>query len=274
MEKLRVALEKAKMARQEGPVIGPGAEPPRKGWVSPEYKVSRLADVDMAKAIANRCVALLPDSPEMDNYKILRTKILQIAEQNGWNTVMVTSPQPGEGKTTTAINLALAFAREYRHTVLLVDCDLRRQMVHRLMGFTSDLGLADFLIDGVPFEKIVVWPGIEKLTVISGGKQVAHSAELLGSGLMKSLVEELKGRYHDRYIIFDLPPVLGGADSVVFAPLVDAFIMVVEEGRTSMKDITGSLAQLPRDKFLGFVLNRQKNLKKTSYYYRYGKNGH
>jgi non-specific protein-tyrosine kinase len=181
---------------------------------------------------------------------------------------MVTSALPGEGKTLTTINLALSFAKEFNQTVLLVDCDLRRQNVHKYLGIQSSKGLGLYLMNGTPLKDLIIWPGVDKLTVISGGRSMPESTELLGSPKMKALVSEMKGRYPDRMILFDVPPLLCEADAMGFAPLVDGILLVVESRRTSLQDIQKALDLLPREKFLGFVLNRQKALHKDYYYYR------
>ena len=172
----------------------------------------------------------------------------------------------GEGKTLTSINLAAAFAKEFDQTVLLVDCDLRRQNIHKYLNYRYNKGIADYLINGCPFKDLIVWPNIEKLTVISGGRTIANSAELLSSPKMKSLVQEIKHRYDNRYVIFDLPPILSNADAIAFAPLVDCILMVVEEGRTSIKDVKKSLEMIPNEKFMGYVLNRRKAPIRGYYY--------
>ena len=181
---------------------------------------------------------------------------------------MITSTKPGEGKTLTAVNLALTFSKEYNQTVLLVDCDLRKQSIHKVLGVETGTGLIDYLMDVKPLADCIVWPGIEKLTLISGGLPVEQSAELLGSPRMKSLIIEMKSRYDDRHLIFDAPPILSGADTLTLAPLMDGIIIVVEEGRTSMRDLQKAIEQIPVEKFLGFVMNRQKIVKNNYQYYR------
>jgi non-specific protein-tyrosine kinase len=171
---------------------------------------------------------------------------------------MITSAMPGEGKTLTAINLAFVFAREFNQTVLLVDSDLRQQKIHRCLGLPNGAGLADYLLDDRPLKDLIVWPGVERLTVISGGRTIRESTELIGSPKMKDLVAEMKSRYDDRYVFFDVPPLLSGADALAFAPFVSAILMVVQAGRTSIQHVQKALDLLPKDKFLGFVLNRQK----------------
>jgi len=286
--KLKKSIEKAKQQRQEAirksaeqvppaektetPVTGTTEVPvtEKEGvcreWASPVYCESKAVELDLEKLARNRCVCLFPDAPEAEFYKVLRTNIQQRARQNKWNTIMITSVQAREGKTLTAINLAITFAKEFDQTVLLVDCDLRRQSIHRYLNFSSDKGIVDYLLNGDSLKDLIVWPNIEKLTLISGGKTMGNSVELMGSPKMKALVREIKHRYEDRFVIFDTPPILGWADAITFAPLVDGILMVVEEGRTSIQDITKAIEMLPAEKFLGFVLNRRK-LPLQKYYY-------
>jgi non-specific protein-tyrosine kinase len=105
------------------------------------------------------------------------------------------------------------------------------------------------------------------LTLISGGRTIHDSTELLGSEKMKTLVKELKTRYKERYVLFDVAPVLQGADALALAPYVDAIVMVVEQGRTSMRHVNQALEVLPQEKFLGFVMNRQKDNQSQKYQY-------
>lgn len=121
----------------------------------------------------------------------------------------------------------------------------------------------------MPLKELIIWPKIDKLTLISGGRTISESAELLGSQRMKDLVAEMKTRYGDRYVIFDVPPLLSGADALAFSPLVDGIVMVVEEGRTPIKEVEKALELIPKEKFLGFVLNKASINKKGYYgYYR------
>ena len=227
------------------------------GWLSPRYATSHPVQLDWDAVTRNHCVGLLPDTHEAEYYKLLRIQIRQHMAERKWKTVMITSVAPGEGKTVTAINLAAMMAREYTQTILLVDTDLRNQAIRRYLGYDYDKGLADYLLDDCPLQRIIVWPGIEKLTLISGGRTVNNSAETLNSPRMLALVREMKQRYGDRYIFFDLPPMLGNSDALSFAPLVDAILLVVAAGRTPMPEVRKALALLPREKILGLVLNRR-----------------
>ncbi len=244
------------MQVEEGGGAPRGTVVDRQGWLSPEYQMSRRVSLDAATLYANHCIAYAGEAPEAEAYRLLRTRIMQKSGSSCGSTIMVTSAVPGEGKTLTSVNLALTFARQFHSTVLLVDCDLKRQCVHELLGYEADCGVADYLTVGAALSELIVWPGIEKLTVISGGKGLSDSSELLGSLAMKGLVHELRTRYPDRMVIFDLPPVLTGADALSFAPLVDHIVVVVEAERTSGKDLQEAMGLLPREKLLGVVLNR------------------
>lgn len=224
------------------------------------YFLSRKVSVDKKVFKEKRFVSALPETSESDAYKILRTQIQQRTKEKGWNTIMVTSPQHGAGKTLTAVNLAISMSQEFHQTVMLVDCDLRKQNIHKLLGYASDRGIADHLLENISLAELIAWPGINKLTIISGGKTIEGSTELLGSSKMEQLVAEMKNRYQNRYIIFDVPSLLQGADAIAFLPYVDSVLLVVESGKTSMTDSKTALELIPPEKLLGFVLNRHADV--------------
>lgn len=241
------------------------------GWVSPNYHLSRTVQLNPLIMEKNRCVAMFSDKPEIDSYKVLRQQILRSTEDLGGNAIMVTSTLSGEGKTLTAINLAFTFAREFEQTVLLVDCDLKRQNIHEVLGYASDKGLVNYIHNECAITDLIVWPSIEKLTIISGGKTIDESSEVLGSPLMKELVTDMKNRYPERYVIFDVPPVLAGADAMIFANLMDHIVVVVEADKTSMSDLKMALDLLPKDKVRGLILNNQQTpaTQVSNYYSNY-----
>jgi len=268
--KIRKALEKAKQAQEQGRSLTQEymERAARTGeWTPPVYSESRYVKLDPEKMADSRCIAMFPDSPYLDAFKVLRTRINKLIDDRRCKALMVTSVLPGEGKTLTSINLALTYAKEFDQTVLLVDCDLHRQDVHKYMGIESGKGLVDYLVHETPIKDLIIWPGIEKMTLISGGDIVKESTELLESTRMKGLVEEMKNRYPDRFIIFDVPPLLAGADAIAFSALVDKIIMVVEYGKTSTNDVKRALEMIPAEKFLGFVLNRDSRPRDINIYY-------
>lgn len=226
-------------------------------WSAPVYGQSSRVRIDYQRAAD--CHLILTDNmagDKLNSIKILRTRLLNLAREKGWRTILITSTHPGEGKTVTAINLAFALAREHQQTVVLVDGDLRNPCIADYLGFSVQHGLADYFQKEVSLNEIMVWPGVEKLVIVPGGRPIADSAELIGSPEMQELVREMKDRYQDRYILFDFPPLLNVADTLAFLPHVDCVLMVVESGRTSPAEILQAKSWIPEEKLLGFVLNK------------------
>jgi non-specific protein-tyrosine kinase len=240
----------------------------KKGWVSPTYFKSRAIQLNPLTLEKNRCIAPSSERPEVIPYKILRHQLTRAVDELGGNTIMVTSALPGEGKTLTAINLAFIFARKFEHTVLLVDCDLKKQDIHQVLGYESDNGLVNYLLNECAMTDLIAWPTCrEKLTIVSGGKIIDESSAVLGSPWMQELFTDIKGRYPERILIFDLPPVLAAADAMIFAKLVDHIVVVVEADKTSMVDLKAALELLPREKIRGLILNRMHSSVKSEYPY-------
>lgn len=231
----------------------------RAGWILPVYTSTRCLRPDSAKAKQNHFLA--PDSrgEVQKQYDFIRSRIRQRIGDSAGKTIMVTSPLSGEGKTITAVNLALTLARDYEHTVLLVDADLKGQRIHEVVGYESAAGLADYLHDDRPLHELMVCPGVEKLTIISGGGSLLESSELLRSSRMGRLVTEMRDRYSDRYVLFDVPPVLTGTDAVSLASSVDYIIVTVRAGVSTLPDLQTALDMLPQDKIIGVILNGVDN---------------
>jgi capsular exopolysaccharide synthesis family protein len=193
-----------------------------------------------------------------DSYKILCTQVLHRLRENDWNALAVTSPAGREGKTLTAINLAISLSREVDCTVLLVDADLRAPGIHRCFGLPAGPGLGDYLGTGVALAEVLVHPGIDRLVLLPGGTPLANSSEMLGSQKMMNLVQELKSRYPSRIVVFDLPPVLSAADALAFSPYVDAAILVVEEGSSDREQVQRAAEMLGTTRLMGTVLNKSR----------------
>ncbi len=225
-------------------------------YPSPVYCNSKSVSVSVPEMLEKKYVCISPEARELEYYKILRTQVQQNTRLNGCRTIMITSVCPGAGATLTAINLAITMARDFHEKILLVDANLKKQQIHYALGYESEQGIADHLVADVPLGDLIVWPGIGKLTVLSGGRPVEASAELLGSPKMLGMIQEMKKRYDDRYILFDAPPLLDRADSINLAPMVDCILITVDSGRTGMRDVRKALSMVPREKVLGFVMNR------------------
>ncbi len=252
MSHIERALQKATEQRAKE---GSPQAPEREAVVNPTYTTTRSLQVDEALLLQNRLVTVSANAAVVEQYNILKTRILQRTREQGLNTIMVTSTGPGEGKTLTAINLAISIARELTQTVLLIDADLRAPAVNRHFGFEADAGLSDYLFRDQLLAELLINPGIAKLTILPAGRPVGNSVEYLGSPKMRALVEEMKARYPDRYLIFDCPPLLTHADPLIFSDYVDGVLLVVEAGKTPERDIRKAVELLSGRLVLGCVLN-------------------
>lgn len=259
MERIKEALERARQERGDLPPgpARPAAPAPAARAAEINYTQTRTTKVANGLLRNHRIIAGLPHSDFADAYKILRTQVLQRLSENKWNVLAVTSPGEDEGKTLTAINLAISLAMEVSYTVLLVDANLRHPSIHEHLGLPASKGLSDYLLDDVPLPELLVHPeNMEHVVVLPGGRAVQNSAELLNSPKMQHLVEELKNRYPSRIVIFDLPPVLSAADALAFSPYVDAALLVLEEGKTTQDDAKRAVELLDCTNVLGTVLNK------------------
>ncbi len=278
MERIRRALEQAEKDRsklRESAKVASPAEAPAVNNQTGAHAPGRVSEVgfkgtrvlDLAPDVfeQNRLVAALPDHKLADIYRMLRTRVLQSMNSNGWNALAVTSPATGAGKTLTSINLAISLAREIDRTVLLADFDLRCPSIHTYFNYEPSVGLSDYLFHNAPIEDILFSPSIEKLVVLPGRESIHHSSEILRSPQMVTLVEELKSRYTDRLVIFDLPPVLAIDDALAFAPYADAMLMVAENGATKRDDLEHSLKLLKNIPMIGTVLNKAERVNAATY---------
>lgn len=200
-------------------------------------------------------VAHRTQSKEADIYRFLRTQILQGMKKNGYKTIAISSARYGDGKTTTSTNLAVSIAQDLKQTALLVDLDLRKPSLSEFFELGNTTGLTDYLAGNATVKDCLVHLPFERITVFPAGKPIDQSSETLGSPQMEKLAAELKERYDDRLIIYDMPPLLQQDDPLVFLPHVDAFIFVVREGVTTVDEIKRSLDILESTNVLGVVLN-------------------
>lgn len=203
----------------------------------------------------NRIVARPGRAANSDIFRILRTKVLQAMARDGMRSIAITSANYGEGKSTTALNLALSIALDVKQTVLLVDLDLRSPSIADMLGLDMEVGLTDYIVDDAPVPDCLVKPEIDRLVVLPIARPIENSSELLGTPKMARLAQELKFRYADRIVIYDMPPLLTQDDTLAFLPHVDGVIMVVRESMTTTDDLDQCLQILEGRKLIGTVLN-------------------
>lgn len=208
-----------------------------------------------------------PKSIGAEAYKDLRTNIQYSSFDKESQIIIVTSSQPGEGKSTTAGNLALAMAQDGKKT-LLIDCDLRLPTMHKKFSISNNLGLSEIIIGKTIFLEALK-PINNNLSVITAGKIPPNPAEMLGSQNMKRLLEEL--RKHYEYIILDTPPVLAVSDAQILSNVADGLVLVIRAGVTK-KDLVIKAKrkiEVVKGKIIGAILNGA-SLERGNYYYYYG----
>ena len=212
-----------------------------------------------------------PKSPVAESYRSLRTAIQFASIENQVRTILVTSSIPQEGKSTTSTNLAIVIAQSGGRT-LLVDCDLRRPIVHSIFGMGKEPGLVNALVGGVPIDEAVRETGIPNLSILSSGTIPPNPSELLGSRRMRDMLEQLKERFDT--IILDSPPVSAVTDAVILSTFADVAVTVVRAHKTKMEflDKTREDIQRVSNSLLGVVLNdfdAAQSYGATYKYYRY-----
>lgn len=199
-----------------------------------------------------------PGSPEAKRVDMLRSQLLYPFHGEPPHTIMITSAAPREGRSLLTANLALSFARGLQQYVMVMDCHLTEPSQHRLLKVDRTPGLTDFLLWDAPVPDIIHWTDVDRLSVIPAGSPSNRSAEILATDKMAGLVQELRSRYKDRYIILDTPPVQAFDDPAVLARMVEAIVVVVLGGVTDRELVLRSIRTMPEEKILGLVLNDMK----------------
>lgn len=238
------------------------------------YREFGVAPVEFAarlpldwKALRERRIISSTDAqPAGHAYRMLRTQVLQRARAHGLSTVGVVSAVNGEGKTLTAINLAISLAAEPNQTVMLVDLDLRRPAIAPTLGLAAEYGLETWFGGDDPTKRVCyALEGVERLYVLPTLAPVPGSSETLAGLGTRRLLSELKDRDSGRLLIVDLPPVLLSDDALMVAPLLDAVVLVVNERRTRREDVARVIELLGDTRIIGTVLNRSAESEQRAY---------
>ena len=280
MERIQRALDLAKS--QRAPAVAPAPTPapapaavddPRyeREVLNREFSISTVefasrVSLDWPTLRERRIISPADSQSAGHAYRMLRTQVLQRARSNSLNTIGIVSAVNGEGKTLTAINLALSLAAEPNQTVMLVDLDLRRPAVGGTLGLNVERGLETWFEDDQPIKSFSYGiEGVERLFVLPTLRPLAGSSELLANVGTRRLMNELKARDPGRLLIVDLPPVLLSDDALVVAPLLDAVVLVVNERRTRREDVVRAIELLGNTRIVGTVLNRSSESELRAY---------
>ena len=200
-----------------------------------------------------RITLLQPESFVAEQFRSLRGRIDAMSTKQPLRTIVVTSPNAGDGKTTAAINLATVTALSLGRRVLLVDCDLRKPKVHLALGLRPEAGLAEVLTGQKSLDEAVLKVEGMNLEVLAVRGRPPNPSELLSSTNMVELVEEVSRRY-DR-VILDTPAALGMPDAKAVAELADGIVLVVRADVTAKRDVEASIELIDRRRLLGLLLN-------------------
>lgn len=211
-----------------------------------------------------------------EEYRIIKRPLIRNALGKGaapithGNLVSIASSLPSEGKTFTAMNLALSIATEMDTTVLLIDGDVLKYSLSRLLGIENEPGLIDLLSQKeCNVSDVIIHTQIPRLKLIAAGHRSEKSTELLASKEMERLLDELSNRYSDRIIIFDSSPILATSEAAVLNQHMGQILLVVEAGETPVDAIKDSLSRLDQEKAIGLVLNKSREDKGSNYYGTY-----
>jgi exopolysaccharide/PEP-CTERM locus tyrosine autokinase len=246
--------------------------PPKTATRRVELDLARMRELGMVTAAGGR-------TPLLEDFRIIKRPLLQRAfgesmpGDNPGNLIMITSSLPGEGKTYTAINLAMSIAMELDHTVLLVDADVARPSVLRTLGLPNQRGLMDILVDDkLDMADVMLRTNVDTLSILPAGTSTPRATELLASSTMSNLVNEIASRYPDRIVIFDSPPLLLTSESRVLASHMGQIVMVVEAQTTTQHAVKEALSQLEGLKNVNLIYNKTRDLPgiEETYDYHYG----
>lgn len=206
-----------------------------------------------------------PKSIDAEAYRSLRSNIEYSSFDDEYRVIVVTSSVPGEGKSTTSGNLAIALAQS-GNSVLLVDCDMRKPSIHKKFKISNAAGTAELLLRKKLFEEVANNYN-ENLTIITAGKIPPNPSEMLASRAMTAFIEEMKKEF--KYIILDTPPLQAVTDAQVLSTKADGVLLIVRAGSTKREMVFNSVDLIKKvhGKVIGTVLNGVENKKNNYYYY-------
>jgi len=264
------AAAPARPAPPPVPVPDGSAEEPRAG--------ARQLALDLAKLqIAGFVTPTGSRSRISEEFRVIKRPLLLKAFATGeerierGNLLMVTSAKPGEGKTFTAINLAMSIASERDLHVLLIDADVQRPSVFQVLGLPPQKGLLDLLSDSsLSPPEVLARTNVRNLTLMAAGTPSLATTELLASQKMIALIDDIASRYKDRIVIFDAPPVLASTEPSVLALHVGQIVLVVEAGKTGRRAVGQTLGHISACQHISMVFNKAEKSGGTDEFGGYG----
>jgi protein-tyrosine kinase len=226
-------------------------------------------------AIQNRI--LLPGTPLAADggvtaaYRMIRARLQNQISTNSWRTLAITSPEPGEGKSVTALNLALSFSRDESKSVFLIDLDMRNPTVCKYLGVRPEHTLVDYFSGNCPPQNVFFSIGTGNLAVAGNTETSDLASELLAGERLEHLFGYITSVAPNALVLIDLPPILITDEALMIAPRVDATILVVADGQTRRDSLLRARQMLADFSFAGVILNKSsESAGNAGYYYGYG----
>ncbi len=205
--------------------------------------------------------------PVLNAYRVLRTRVLQKMEKEGWKTLAVASPGAGAGKTVTAINLAIAIGSKAGMRPTLVDLDFYRPSVARYLGLKDFPSVLDYFEGDKSLEEVTLRPDLPDMLLIANERVTRRGAEHLTSDRMDQLIKGAVEDFESRIIIFDMSPILGCDDTISFLPKVDCVLLIASSGQTRVEELKEARRLLDKTNIIGTVLNKAPSLLVANPYY-------
>lgn len=211
-------------------------------------------------------------TPATEDFRIIKRPLLRAAAtaraagDAKSNLIVVTSALPGEGKTFCAINLAMSIAMEQDHTVLLVDADVARPSVLKVLGIDARPGLMDVLAERSSLSEVILRTNIDGLSLLPAGHRSVHATELLAGHGMRSLLQEVAARYPERIVIFDSPPLLPTTEAAVLTAQMGQVVMVVKAESTTQRTLKEALLRLDQCPHVNLICNKTLAFPGGDYY--------
>jgi len=261
MDRIREAITRAR-DKQEKPLVKqsvhkPPHDPKARFEQSAPDGDDRFAaiDCDFNEFRKHRIISNEQD-PVLNAYRVLRTRVLQKMETEGWKTLAVVSPGAGAGKTVTAINLTIAIGSKTGSRATLIDLDFYRPSVAKYLGFKEFPSVLDFFEGKRSLEDVTVRPDLPDVLVIANERVTRRGAEYLTSEHADHLINKTVHDYGSRIVIFDMSPLLGCDDSIAFLPKVDCVLLVAASGQTRVPELNEARRILGGTNIIGTVLNK------------------
>jgi protein-tyrosine kinase len=249
------------------------AEPPPAQRL-PRPVFNQLA-CDRALAVQHR--VLLPGTPLASDggvtaaYRMIRARLQNLAATNSWRTVAITSPEPGEGKSVTALNLALSFSRDESKNIWLIDLDMRNPTICKYLGVRPELSVVDYFSGNCEAQELFFSIGPANLAIAGNNEATDVASELLAGDRLERMFDYINSVAPNSLVLIDLPPILVTDEALTVAPRVDATMLVVADGQTRRDALLRARQLLADFTFAGVVLNKSsESAGKAGYYYGYG----